>query len=112
MRKSAPSSDFCTTHTPKDHYSSLKFVLSVYDRTIENVVAIIEDSQNMNCAFGHRIRPKLVEWNIHHFMLAIKNIFREYKEIIEKNQSQMKTVILHSVIQVKADNVSAAQDAQ
>lgn len=47
-------------HAAEDHYSFLKFVLSVYDGAIDNVVVLVWDNRNTSCAFGGRVGPMFV----------------------------------------------------
>lgn len=58
----------------KEHYKFLKFVLSVYIRTLENVVTLIGDNANTSRQFSRQIRPFFVGSHGHRFNLPVSDI--------------------------------------
>lgn len=73
-----------------EHYDFVKFVLSVFGKTMDNVVALIGDNTSTNKAFARCLGPFFVGCHSHRYNLAMKDILEEYEEVIEKVQAIMK----------------------
>ena len=58
--------------TANEHYDFLCFILSLYNKTLSNVVAMIGDNVNTNRAFSGRIGRNFVGFHSHMFALAVK----------------------------------------
>lgn len=80
------------SHTADEHYSFLKFVLSVYGKTIENVVALVGDNENTNRAFGRRVGPTFVGCHSHRFNLAVRDVLADHKALIGKVHDLMRRI--------------------
>ncbi len=48
----------------QNHYDFTIFVLSVYEKTLSNVVALIGDNCNTNKAFANKMRCGFVGWPV------------------------------------------------
>lgn len=62
----------------------------MYDKNIENVVALIGDNVNTKRAFARRVGPDFVGCDSHRFNLAAKDILVSYEDIVEKVHRLMK----------------------
>lgn len=67
----------------EEHYYLLKFVLLVYDKNVNNVVALIGDNEHTIKDFARQVRPILTGCHQHKLNLAakryVRKIYKRYK---------------------------------
>lgn len=78
------------TQNANEHYEFILFVLSVYGKTMQNVVAVVGDNCNTNRAMSRRIGPIFVGCYSHRFNLAVRDLLSKYKKVTSKVQQVMK----------------------
>lgn len=76
--------------TAEEHYKFLKYLLGVFDKNIENVVALVGDNANTNKAFANRIGPIFVGRHSHRCNVTVKDILSGHKMSIAKVRFIMK----------------------
>lgn len=64
-------------------FEFLQFVLSVYNKSLENAVALLGDNANTNHVFARRIGPIFLRCHTHRYNLAMKDIIGGYSETID-----------------------------
>lgn len=77
----------------ENHFKYFKFILSVFERSIDNVVALIGDNTNKNYTFSRLIEPAFVSCHSHWFNLAVKDVIKDNKGIIAKGYVQMSKIL-------------------
>ena len=73
-----------TSFTANDHYQFLEWVLSVYGKTMSDVIAIIGDNAEVNKALSNSCEKPLIGCASHRFNLAVSLFLKEHTEIIAK----------------------------
>ena len=73
-----------TRFTANDHYQFLEWVLSVYGKTMSDVIAIIGDNAEVNKALSNLCEKPLIGCASHRFNLAVSLFLKEHTEIIAK----------------------------
>ena len=73
-----------TSFTANDHYQFLEWVLSVYGKTMSDVIAIIGDNAEVNKALSNLCEKPLIGCASHRFNLAVSLFLKEHTEIIAK----------------------------
>lgn len=73
-----------------EHLDFLKYTLSIYGKSIENVVAMVGDNENTNKAFARLAGCPFIGCASHRFNLAMKDIISEYRDEITKVNDLMK----------------------
>ena len=76
--------------TAKDHYDFVTYVLNVYHKTWENVVCLVGDNCNTNKALATIAKRPLVGCASHRFNLAVKDVLKDYHDVLSKINSIMK----------------------
>lgn len=66
------------------HFDYLMFVLSVCDRSIDNIVTSLGDIERINLAFARCVRLTFVGYHRHCFSLVVRDMLNDYKDLIEK----------------------------
>lgn len=74
----------------KEHFDFLIFVLSVFDRSLANVIALVAYSTNTNRSFSRMVGTMFVVYHSHRFNMAVKDLIFERKDMVEKIQAMMK----------------------
>lgn len=67
----------------KGRYESLNFILSVYEKSIGNVVALIGDIKNTNGAIARQVGPFFVGCHLHHPNHAVNDIHANFDTILD-----------------------------
>lgn len=67
-----------------EHFKFPSFVLSVFDRTMHILVALISDNVATNRVLACKARPLHIGYLSHQFVLATQNIILEQKGVIKK----------------------------
>ena len=81
---------FCETEFGADeHYEFISWVLSVYGKTFENVIAIIGDNVSVNKALSTKCNLPLIGCASHRFNLAVKEHLKPQCAILEKINNLM-----------------------
>lgn len=73
-----------TSQSAEEHFEFLTFVLSVFRRSMHNVVALINDNANTNRAFSWLIGSVLVGCHSPRFNLAVKDVIKNNKKLLTK----------------------------
>ena len=81
-----------TSLSAAQHESFIRFVLSVYGRTSDNVICVIADNAGTNKAIAAALGTKFIGCASHRFNLAMKSILSSYEYLIGKVQLLMKKV--------------------
>ena len=78
-----------TEFTASAHYDLLEFVLSIYGKSFENVIAICGDNAEVNKALANLCNLPLVGCASHRFNIAVMNFLKPYKELLDKINTLM-----------------------
>lgn len=70
--------------TAIEHYNFIEYVLSVYKKTLENVVAIIADNCDTNKALANLCLVPMIGCASHRYNLAVKDVLVEHSDLIDK----------------------------
>lgn len=73
-----------TSQNSDQHIQFCNFVLTLYNKTLDNVVALIGDNCSTNKAFARKADRKFVGCYSHRFNLAVKDVLNESKDELEK----------------------------
>ena len=73
-----------TSFTANDHYQFLEWLLSVYGKTMSDVIAIIGDNAEVNKALFNLCEKPFIGCASHRFNLAVSLFLRDHAEIINK----------------------------
>ena len=84
-----------TSYTADNFLELLEFVLSVYNKSFENVSFIVCDNENLNKSIARRMGKPMLGCSSHRFNLAVKSTYPEFSEEIEfVNELNIKLSIL------------------
>lgn len=70
-------------------YKVLLFVLFVFSKSMENVVAVIADNCQTNRAMARRIGPTFVGGHRHRFNICLQDIIDQHKDVLMSVQLLM-----------------------
>jgi hypothetical protein len=77
----------------QNHRDLILFVLSIFRKSVENLICIIGDNCNVNKALADLLEIPLVGCAAHRFNLAIQKYLVNYSEIINKVQLHLIYII-------------------
>lgn len=78
-----------------DHFMILKFVLSVFRKTINNIMAPVGDSDNTNKAYARRVGLTLSSFHRPWFNLAAQDILANYSAVVTMVHEFMNQLSFH-----------------
>lgn len=81
-----------TSHNSKEHLYFLVFLLSLYDRTVNNLVTLIGDNCSTKQAFSRIVGGHVLFCHIHCYNFAANKNIEKKKELVEKIESLMKNL--------------------
>lgn len=73
-----------------EHYEFLEWVLALFEKSMDNVVAVIGDNCSTNRAMSRRIGPTFVGCHSHRFNLAVKDMISEDEDLVQIVRCLMK----------------------
>ncbi len=82
--------DVETSQDSDNHLEFVTFVLSVFQKSLENVVVFVGENSSTNKALSKKSSIEFVGCPSHRFNLAMKEIIRINEVVIDKVQSLMK----------------------
>lgn len=88
------------TLSADEHFEFLKFVLSIYERSMDSVVALVSETEDANCAFSRRVGPTLVGFHGQCFNFALQNILCNWDSSLSQ---------LHDLMQRLSHHICAAK---
>ena len=78
------------SQSAKHHYEYIEFVLSLFERSFDNVVAVIGDNCTCNKSLANLIGCPLLGCSSHRFNLCVMDFIRESSNVIEKVNGLMR----------------------
>lgn len=72
----------------------LKFVFSVYYKTIENVVALFGDISSTDQSFARGVGPCFIGGHSHRFNLAVNGVLVDFGAVLERLHRLMKNLFV------------------
>ena len=79
-----------TSNSSHEHHEFLKYVLSVYNKGLSNVVALVGDNASTNRDFGRLVGPCFVGCHSHRFHLAVKNMLVQHEDLLSNVKDVMR----------------------
>lgn len=73
----------------------LKFEISIFNRGMDSIVALVDYNDNTNQAFARRIEPMLVGCSTHRFDLSMQNIIRQSERVAGRVHDVMRKLFYH-----------------
>ncbi len=89
------------SQSAENHYQFLLFVLELFGKSIENVVALEGDNRSANKAFAIRVGCGFVGCASHRYNLAMKDILQEEQIVIQK----VRELIRDYMTQVELEDI-------
>lgn len=77
------------TQDANEHITFLHFVLSIFQKTMVNVVALIGDNCSVNQSISAKLGIPLIGCASHRFQLAVQEILKDYEVVIGEVNSLM-----------------------
>ena len=96
-----------TSYTADNHLELLEFVLSVYNKSFENVSFIVCDNENLNKSIARKMGKLMIGCSSHCLNLAVKFTYLEFSEENELWNKLMKklSTLKHSAIRRRQWNL-------
>lgn len=78
-----------TSHSANEHISLISFILNLFGKNWNNVIAIIADNCAVNKAIARKVKCEFVGCSSHRFNLAIKDVVLKSMPLVERVRSIM-----------------------
>lgn len=79
-----------TSQNSREHFEFTTFLLSVLERTVTNVVALVEHNTSTNRASSRTVRITFIGWQSHPIILGVDDLISGNQENVDKEQSIMR----------------------